>query len=149
MFDACTTSRNFDRLPIAAQRSADEALKEREQRARATSEERSRKAADIAASASDRLRRLLGPDNYADLRQLMDRERLAVRDLLQPPQGLTSSFDDVNESRRQQADAFLRSHKVNREQLAEIRTDYHVAIADVLAADDKNITTGFHLVSRV
>lgn len=85
MFDACTTSRNFNRLPITAQRSADEALKEREQRVRATSEERSRKAADIAASASDRLRRLLGPDNYADLRQLMDRERLAVRDLLQPP----------------------------------------------------------------
>jgi hypothetical protein len=111
MFDACTTSRNFNRLPIVAQRSADAALEEREQRLRATTEDRSRKAADIAASASDRLRRLLGPDNYADLRELMDRERLAVRDLLQPPQGLASSFDDVNEARRQQADAFLRSRK--------------------------------------
>ena len=84
MFDACTTSRNFNRLPIVAQRSADAALEEREQRLRATTEDRNRKAADIAASASDRLRRLLGPDNYADLRELMDRERLAVRDLLQP-----------------------------------------------------------------
>ena len=149
MFDACTTSRNFNRLPIVAQRSADAALEEREQRLRATTEDRSRKAADIAASASDRLRRLLGPDNYADLRELMDRERLAVRDLLQPPQGLASSFDDVNEARRQQADAFLRSRKVNREQLAEIRTDYHVEIADILAASDKNVTTGFHLASNL
>ena len=149
MLDVCTTSRNFNRLPIAAQRSANAALEEREQRLRVVNEDRNRKAADIAASAGDRLRRLLGPDTYADLRQLMDRERLAVHDLLQPPQGLTSSIDDVNEARRQQADAFLRSRGVDREEMAEIRRDYHAAIADVVAAGDKNVTTGYHLASNL
>jgi hypothetical protein len=141
-------SRNFSQLPADAQRLANAAAEKHEEWLQATTDDRSRKAAEIAANASDRLRRLLGPD-WADLRELMRRERLAVRDLLQPPQGLESSYEDVNEARRQKADAFLRSRKVSREELATIRTDYHAAIADVLSPSDKNITPGFHLHSNL
>ncbi|SIN44983.1 hypothetical protein [Micromonospora cremea] len=88
MLKTPTTSQNLRHFPVEAQRMADAAIQEREERLRTISKERNRKAAEVAAGASDRLRRLLGDDNWADLTTLMRQERLALRDLLQPPHGL-------------------------------------------------------------
>ncbi|MET8310792.1 hypothetical protein [Micromonospora sp. NPDC005173] len=149
MLKTHTTSQNLRHFPVEAQRMADAAIQEREERLRTISNARNRKAAEVAAGASDRLRRLLGDDNWADLTTLMHQERLALRDLLQPPHGLESTFADLNEARKQKADAFLRARKVRRDELAEIREDYHEAMADVLAPVDAHVTPGFHLSSHL
>ncbi|WP_446215180.1 hypothetical protein [Micromonospora sp. IBHARD004] len=144
----CKAVRNFRQFPLVAQRSADAAAEEREQRLRTITRKRSSKAAKLSADASRRLRRLLGDDNWADLRELMQQERTTVRDLLQPPNGLTSSYDKLNNARKRKADAFLRSRDVQREAIVAIATDYHQAIANVFTTDD-NISPGFHLSNNL
>ncbi|WP_422733588.1 hypothetical protein ACN26Y_24570 [Micromonospora sp. WMMD558] len=128
---------------------ADASVDERAERRRTVIEDRNRKAAEVTAGAGDRLRRLLGDDNWSDLTTLMRQERLALRDLLQPPHGLTSRFDDLNQARKQKADAFLRARKIRRDELAEIREDYHEALADVLAPCDAHVSPGFHLADNL
>lgn len=144
VFDTCREVRDFSRFPGEAQRSADAAAKEREKRLRKVTEKRDGTAVKLSAKAGDRLRRLLGDDTWADLRELMRQERLTFRELLQPPEGLTASYDKLNTARKQKADAFLRSRDIRRDELAAIGTEYHEAIADVFTAGD-NISAGFHL----
>ncbi|GAA4572300.1 hypothetical protein GCM10023176_34950 [Micromonospora coerulea] len=140
--------RNFRHFPVEAQRSAQAAAEEREQRLRTIIKKRSGKAAKLSVEASHRLRRLLGDDNWTELRDLMRQERMTVRDLLQPPQGLESSYDSLNQARRRKAKAFLRSRDIRREAIVAIASDYHEAIADVFAADE-NISRGFHLSNNL
>ena len=144
VFGTCREIRNFSQFPAEARRSADAAAKDREKRVRKITEKRSSQAAKLSTKATDRLRRLLGDDNWADLRDLMRQERLTFRDLLQPPEGLTVSYDKLNNARKHKADAFLRSRDIRRDELAAIGTEYHEAIADVFTADG-NISAGFHL----
>ncbi|WP_157743257.1 hypothetical protein [Micromonospora coriariae] len=144
----CKTIRNFGQFPVEAQRSADGAAQERERRAETITKKRSSKAAKLSAQASQRLQRLLGDDTWADLRQLMQQERLTFRDLLQPPEGLRSPYGKLNKARKHKAEAFLRSRDVRREAIAAIATDYHNALTDVFTVDD-NISTGFHLSSNL
>ena len=144
MFGTCNEIRNFRQFPAEARRSADAAVKEREKRLRKITEKHSSQAAKLSAKAGDRLRRLLGDDNWADLRDLMRQERLTFRDLLQPPEGLTASYDKLNRARKQKADAFLRSRDIRRDELVAIGTEYHEAIADVFTAGE-NIRYVFSL----
>ena len=144
VFDTCKEIRDFSRFPADARRSADAAAKEREKRLRKITEKRDSTATKLSVKAGDRLRRLLGDDTWADLRELMRQERLTFRELLQPPEGLRASYDTLNEARKQKADAFLRSRDISRDELGAIGTEYHEAIADVFAAGG-NITAGFHL----
>ncbi|MFE9689610.1 hypothetical protein [Micromonospora sp. NPDC005806] len=148
MVSTYKATRNFRQFPVTAQRSAEAAAEEREQRLRTITKKRSSKAAKLSADASRRLRRLLGDDNWADLRELMQQERMTVRDLLQPPHGLTARYDKLNKARKRKADAFLRSRDVRREAIVAIATDYHQAIADVFTTDD-NISPGFHLSNNL
>ncbi|MEU4482827.1 hypothetical protein AB0F68_32950 [Micromonospora sp. NPDC023966] len=138
----------FRHFPLEARRSAEASAEEREQRLRAVTRKRSSRAEKASAEASHRLRRLLGDDTWADLRDLMRQERLTLRDLLQPPRGLTASYDDVNRARRRTAKAFLRSRDVRREAIVAIAADYHRAISDVFATDE-NVSPGYHLSNNL
>ncbi|MET8907817.1 hypothetical protein [Micromonospora sp. NPDC004551] len=135
---------NFRHFPAAARRSAEAASEERDQRLREITKKRDSRAAKLSAEASRRLRHLLGDDTWADLRDLMRRERMTVRDLLQPPEGLTARYDDLHRTRRRTAKAFLRSRDIRPDALVAIAGDYHEALADVFTADE-NISPGFHL----
>ncbi|MGC1212778.1 MAG: hypothetical protein WA890_16090 [Micromonospora sp.] len=144
MFGTCRQSRHFGQFPVEAQRSADAAVEERDRHLEGITKKRDSKAAKLSADASHRLRHLLGDDTWADLRDLMRQERLTFRDLLQPPEGLKASYGALNQSRKQKADAFLRSRAIRRDELAAIGTEYHEAITDVFTAAE-NITAGFQL----
>ncbi|MGW5670182.1 hypothetical protein [Micromonospora sp. NPDC003776] len=148
MISSYQTARNFRQFPAAAQRTAEAAAKEREQHVGAVTKKRDSSAAKASTEADRRLRRLLGEDTWADLRTLMRQERMTLRDLLQPPQGLTSRYDKLNKARKRKADAFLRSRDVRREAIIAIATDYHRAIADVFTADER-ISPGFHLSNNL
>jgi hypothetical protein len=134
-----TSLRHF---PAEAQKSAAAAIAARERRGRAALDSRRRKAEDLAEKAGGRLQRLLGKRDWTSLRELMRREELVVRDLLQPPSGLRQSHAKVNEARKQKADAFLRSRRVKRADLARISRDYHKALTDLLIVRDDRVTRG-------
>lgn len=139
---------NLHRFPAAAQRSAQAAVEERNQRLQAVARKRSSRAAKVSAEASHRLRRLLGDDTWADLRALMQQERMNFRDLLQPPGGLESSYDSLNRARKRKARNFLRNRDVRPEAIAAIAADYHAAITDVFTVEE-NVSPGFHLSNNL
>jgi hypothetical protein len=145
MPDRRITSGNLRRFPAAAQEAAAKTTVAREKRSSAARDVRSRKAAELADRADAKLRRLLGKRVHAELRELMDRERLALRDALQPPGGLEASLDRESAAKRRKADAFLRRRKVDRSKLAAIAAEYHAGVADILVDPAKNVTEGFHL----
>jgi hypothetical protein len=139
----------FAQLPSGAQELAAKAAAERDRRRRAGVGQRERKAAALAEKAGRSLHRLLGKRRYPELRELMRRERLTVRDLLQPPKGLGASYEKLNGARKRKAVAFLRDAGVDLAQLTRIRDDYHRGIADALSATDERTTPGFHLESSL
>ncbi|WP_412816936.1 hypothetical protein [Micromonospora sp. MS34] len=139
---------NFRYFPPQARRSAEAAAEERAQQLRSVTRKRGSKAAKLSVEASRRLRRLLGDDDWADLRELMRQERMTLRDLLQPPAGLASRCDKLNRTRKRKADAFLRSREVRRDAIVAIATDYHEALSGVFAADE-NASPGFHLTNNL
>ena len=121
---------------------------EAQKAAAAAHQARARKAAALADRADGRLRRLLGKRNHRGLLELVDRERLALRDALQPPDGLETSFDRANAVRRRRADTFLRRAGVDRAELARIAADYYEGLDDLLGDPAKHVTHGFHLESN-
>lgn len=149
MPDRHTVAGNLRRFPAEAQAAAEAATAARLKRGGAAREARSRKAAELADRSEGRLRRVLGKTAYAELRELMRRERLALRDLLQPPGGLEVAFDRADGARRRKADAFLRRAKVDRAKLAGIAADYQEGAADLLADPAKHVTKGYHLESNL
>lgn len=149
MPDSRTASANLRRFTSEAQEAAAKATAAREKRTRAAYESRSRKAAELADRADAKLRRLLGKRDHAALRELMARERIAMRDVLQPPKGLGASLEKAASDRRSKADGFLRRAKVDRRKLAAIAREYRAGAADILADPAKNFTKGFHLESNL
>lgn len=149
MPDRHTAAGNLRRFPARAQQAAAAATAARLKRSRSASDARMRKAAELADKADGRLRRLLGKTDYAALRDLMHRERLALRDVLQPPGGLEVSFDRANSDRRRKAGTFLRRTKADRGKLAAIAADFHAGAAEVLADPAKHVTQGYHLESNL
>jgi hypothetical protein len=119
----CTTTRSLPLLrdfPEEARQLAERASTEQEKRRREASEARSRKAEDLAERTRAQVRDLLGSENRKSLRQAMRRERLAFRDLLQPPGGLKLAFDEANEARKAKVDRFLRELGTDPARLAAI-----------------------------
>ena len=149
MPDRPNLSGNLRRFPADAQKAAAAATAAREKRDRAAHDAHTRKAAALADRADARLRRLLGKRDHAALLELMDRERLALRDALQPPKGLRTTFGRANAVRRRRADAFLRSARVDRRKLAAIATDYHAGLDDLFVDPAKHVTRGHHLESNL
>ena len=149
MPDRPNLSGNLRRFPADAQKAAAAATAAREKRERAAHEARTRKAAALADRADAQLRRLLGKRDHAALVELMDRERLALHDALQPPKGLRTTFGRANAVRRRRADAFLRSAGVDRRKLAAIATAYHAGLEDLLVDPAKHVTRGHHLESNL
>ena len=139
MSQSITSLRHF---PAEAQKSAAAAIAARERRTRPASDGRRRKAEDLAEKASARLQRLLGKRDWASLRELMRREQLVVRDLLQPPSGLRQSHAKAHDARMRKADAFLRSRRVKRTDLTRISREYHKALDDLLVDRDRRVARG-------
>ncbi len=143
------TSRGLRHLSAEAQKTAAASAAKRERQSRAAIDGRRRKAEDLAARASGQVQRLLGKRDRTSLQELMRREQLVVRDLLQPPSGLRRSHAKVNDARKQKADAFLRSRKVSRAKLTRIAREYHNALDDLLVVPDKHRTAGASIAGNL
>jgi hypothetical protein len=120
--------------------------RERQQHARAA---RSRKAANLAASARARMRDAVGLEHWAALRELMARQRVAFRDLRQPPRGLTVVFDEANRARKAVVDEFLRERGIDATKLSAIGAEFHQQLHAVLTPDGEDVRPGQHLASNL
>src|SRR5262245_48560931 len=107
-----TPTRRLPFLKDSAARNRDlpeKADRRQEARQREAHEARARKAEAAVEDHRRRLHDLLGARKSAQLREAIRRERLAFRDRLQPPGGLTRDYAKQKRASRRKVDALMRT----------------------------------------
>jgi hypothetical protein len=148
MSTCCTTTRGLSFLrdfAEEARRSLDTASREQEKRQREANDDRGRKAEDLAERARGQVRDLLGSKNRDALRQLMRRERLAFRDLLQPPGGLKLVFEEADAARKAKAERFLRELGADPARLSAIGQSFQRELQGILSPSEARVVPGANL----
>jgi len=100
---------------------------------------------DVAPADPD----ALGAARARELRQLMQHERRAFRDLRQPPGGLKLDIAQAERARRAKADQLLRKFGVNPEQFTKIGTEARDAVRDVLGEPGGKVVPGHYLPANL
>ena len=136
-------------LPPAQRATAASALAAQQERSLSAQARRRRAADDAATTAREELRDVVGLGLWTELRELMARERTAVRDLLQPPAGLRRSPAQLNADRRAAVDAFLRKHDVDAARLAAVAASAQARLRAILAPTDLASTQGHFLPAEL
>ncbi len=124
---------------------AEKAFEAYEERQRKAQETRREAADAIVAEARRQLGALLGGQKLAQLRQAMERERLAFRDLRQPPGGLNIDFAKENQARKARIDQLLKSLGASPDQLRMIGHATQEKLQAALSPVDGKVTPGFNL----
>ena len=109
-------------FPARDRQLAERAFRQQEERRRKADESRAQKADEMVESLRRELSDLLGARKLGELRDAMKRERLAFRNLWQPPVDLDRDYRRENRARKRRVDALLRRLEVTPEQLREIGT---------------------------
>ena len=94
-----------------------------------------RKAKAILEESRRLMRDLVGRKAYDDLRAAIRSERQALRDLLQPPEGLKRDFWADRRALKKKIDALLRKHGVSADKVKRIQADTRQKLGEVMASD--------------
>jgi len=128
---------------------AERAFSKQDERRRKSNESRAQKADQLAEGVHRQLHNLLGARKYAALRQGIQRERLAFRDLFQPPQGLNRDYAKQHKASKQRIDALLRKLGANRPKVRKIVSAADAKLEGLLLPDDRKVVSGFNLPNNL
>jgi hypothetical protein len=128
---------------------AERALRQQQERRRKADESRARKADELVERQRRELSDLLGARKLGELRDAMKRERLAFRDLWQPPVDPDRDYRKENRARKRRVDAVLRKLEASPEQLRELGARSHQALRETLAATDGKVAPGYSLANHL
>jgi hypothetical protein len=148
MPNSYSTTRTLPFLPNVSPKDrevAERAFRKQEERRRKANESRGQKAEELADGVQRQLHNLLGVRKFAALREGIERERVAFRDLWQPPQGLNRDYAKHKQAAKQRVDALLRKLGSSREKLRKIRTKADAGLEELLSAYDGKVVSGFNL----
>lgn len=126
-------------------RRAEKARSELEASKKKRAEARKRQVDEVAENARRQMHNLLGAKKARSLRDLMRRERLSLRDLCQPPGGLTLDFAKANRLRKAKADRLLRDFGISREKMVKIDADARRRLQSILGKADGKVVPGYNL----
>jgi hypothetical protein len=124
---------------------AESALSQQEERRRKAYESRGQKVGELVEDARHQLRDLLGAKKLGELHEAMKRERLAFRDLFQPPTGLDLDHRKENKARKQRIDALVGKLGTSPEKLRKIGRGFQERVRGILSASDSQVVPGFNL----
>jgi hypothetical protein len=124
---------------------AERAFGKQEEQRRKTHESRAQQADQLAEGVQRQLHGLLGARKFAQLREGIQRERLALRDLFQPPQGLKRDYAKQHKASKQRIDALLRKLGASRQKLRRIVGAAEAKLEALLIPDDRKVVPGFNL----
>jgi hypothetical protein len=130
---------------VRDRRVAEISLSRQEERQRQNSESRSRKSDTLVEDARRQRRNLLGAGKFAELREAITSERLAFRDLFEPPEGLDRDFAKDKSASKRRIDALLRRLGAKPERVRKIGLEFRDRAEKVLSADDGKVVRGFNL----
>jgi hypothetical protein len=136
-------------FPAQARELAERATIDYDQRRRAANEARARKAQDITEDASRRFHDLVGSDRWTSLRQLMQRHRLELRDLWQPPGGPNLDYSETNRARIDKVDSVLREIGVSPQQVKTIGQEWQARLEEVMPSYEAATVPGYHLENNL
>jgi hypothetical protein len=104
-------------------RLADEVSEDYDQRRQAEAETRNQQLQQIIDGGNAEIRKLLGgAENWLALRRLMRDEQITFHKLLEPPEGLTADYDELNAARVAAGQKFLAKIGV---EISSLRDLYH------------------------
>lgn len=132
-------------LPSKDRQVAEKALSQQEERRRKALETRGRKADQVAEEFRRRMSDLLGARKTAELRGELVRERLAFRDLWQPPEGLNRDYATERKASSRRIDALIRKLGPKAEKLRRIGRESQERLEGILSAADGKVVPGYNL----
>jgi len=139
----------LDMLPAKQRPLTAKALEQHEARERKTSESRGKKAEAVVDGARRQLHDLLGSKNLSALRSAMRQENTALRDLREPPGGLSLDFDKANKARKKKIDSLVKKFGFNPQQVRDIGRSTGDKLREVLGTPAGTVTPGFNLAQNL
>lgn len=124
---------------------AETAFSQQEERRRKANESRVQKADKVVEDLRLQLHDLLGAKKLAELREGITRERLASRDLWQPPEGLDRDYAKHKNASKRNIDALLRKFGASPEKLGKIGREFQEKLEEILSAADGKVVPGYNL----
>lgn len=119
-------------VPEADRRRTEEVAEDHDRRRRSAAEIRDVRLADTVERGNQRIRDLLGEENWLSLRKRMHGERVRFRDLLQPPAGLDADYEALDAQRRANVQAYFDSLGVDETELKRIVAETRAAVQELL-----------------
>ncbi|GGW82395.1 hypothetical protein [Streptomyces galilaeus] len=120
-------------LPSSAFETAQEVATDQTRQEEAVFERRRESALKHVDTIRRQARELFSGDaDYLRFREFLRTERLRVRDLMLPPEGLTADSAAIRRDRHQRAAAFLRECGVSSDQFTRILNEYRDGMANIL-----------------
>jgi hypothetical protein len=124
---------------------AERAFTEQEERLRQASDARGRRAEEHAEAVGRQLHNLLGARRFATLREGLERERLALRDAMEPPEGLKRDRDSLKAAGRKRIDGLIRKLGASRQKIDRIVSAADAKLESLLIPDQRKVVPGFNL----
>jgi hypothetical protein len=124
---------------------AERAFSKQDQQRRKANESRAQKADQLVEGVQRQLHNLLGARKFAQLREGIQRERLACRDLFQPPQGLNRDYAKQHKASKQRIDALVRKLGASRPKVRKIVSAADAKLEALLIPDDRKVVSGYNL----
>lgn len=134
----------LDGFSKKARNTAEKAFHEHEARQRKAAESRGRRADKIVEDMRGKLHNVLGARKLAQLNDGLRRERLAFRDLRQPPGGLNRDYAQHKKAANGKVDALLRRLGVSREKVRRIGKESDDKLRKMLSADRGKVVPGYN-----
>jgi len=124
---------------------AEKAAAQQEGRRRKALESRGNRLDELSETARRQLYDLLGARKSAELRDGIRRERLALRDLGQPPEGLERDYAKQRKASRRKVDTLVRKLGVDADKVRRIADRFHAGVDALRSDGDGKVVPGYDL----
>jgi len=132
-------------LSAKDRQAVEETICQQEEQNHKTKELLIQKADEAVEDIRCRLNDFLGADKLAELRKEIKRERLAFRDLWEPPEGLNHDFTEQHKASKSKIDKLIRNIGANPEQLEKIGKEFRHKMEEILSVIDGKVVPGYNL----
>src|SRR5262245_12983055 len=136
-------------LPARDRQALEEAVQQLDERERRRDASHRKQADELREDLDRRLEDLLGLGKLAELKEAIERERLAFRDLRQPPAGLGRDYVEAKKAADRRIDAKVRKLGTQPARLRTLIAEHNDRLLKIISADVDKATPGHHLESNL